>query len=237
MRNAGRFARILAPSHGARARYVEAGFPPGRISVVPYFCPVEPADLPRPIPERPTITFLGRIAPNKGQEYFVAALGMLPSEVRGVMVGNLGANGEAVMRALAEDHGCADRLELRGWASREEVRQLLDETSVFVFPSLWPETLGIVGLEALSRGVPVVASNLGGTSEWCLEGETGYRVPPKDARAIRDAVLKLIVEKDRLKAFGRRGIDLIRERFLPGTHVDILSELYQEAVARGITHV
>jgi glycosyltransferase involved in cell wall biosynthesis len=236
-RNGSRFARVIAPSHGARARYVEAGFPPDRIPVVPYFCPVEPAEAPRPVPARPTITFLGRIAPNKGQEYFVEALGMLPSEVRGVMVGNLGEGGEAAMQALAERFGCADRLELRGWASREEVRQLLDETSVFIFPSLWPETLGIVGLEALSRGVPVVASNLGGTSEWCLEGETGYRVPPKDARAIRDAVLKLIVDEKKLQAFGRRGIDLIRERFLPGTHVNTLSGLYQEAATRRTTHV
>jgi len=234
IRNAHRFAHVIAPSHGARQRYVEAGFPAGDVSVLPYFCPVEPAETPRPIPDPPTITFLGRIAPNKGQEYFVEALGMLPDNVRGVMVGNLGAGGETAMQALSVRCGCPDRLELRAWASREEVRQLLDETSVFIFPSLWPETLGIVGLEALARGVPVVASDVGGTSEWCLEGETGYRVPPKDAGAIRDAVLKLLRDDSMLSSFGQRGIDLIHERFRPQMHVDALIHHYQSAEAMRI---
>ncbi|RMH68896.1 MAG: glycosyltransferase, partial [Bacteroidetes bacterium] len=162
-----------------------------------------------------------------GQEYFVEALGLLPPEVRGVMVGNLGEGGEEALRNLAARHGCADRLELRGWASREEVERLLDETSVFVFPSLWPETLGIVGLEALARGVPVVASALGGTAEWCLDGETGYRVPPKDAGAIADAVRTLLHDDGRLHRFGERGIELIRRRFLPTQHIEALARVYE----------
>ncbi|ARA94422.1 hypothetical protein AWN76_015515 [Rhodothermaceae bacterium RA] len=227
IRHGGRLARVIAPSHGAKERYVQAGFPPERITVLPYFCPVPPSEAPRPVPARPTITFLGRIAPNKGQEYFVEALGLLPPEVRGVMVGNLGEGGEEAMRNLAARHGCADRLELRGWASREEVERLLDETSVFVFPSLWPETLGIVGLEALARGVPVVASALGGTAEWCLDGETGYRVPPKDAGAIADAVRTLLHDDGCLHRFGERGIELIRRRFLPTQHIEALARVYE----------
>lgn len=231
MQHAGQLAQVIAPSHGAQDRYLAAGIPADRLTVLPYFCPVTPAEEPRPVPARPTITFLGRIAPNKGQEYFVEALGLLPPTVRGVMVGSLGDDGAAAMRDLAKQHGCADRLELRGWASREEVQQLLDETSVFIFPSLWPETLGIVGLEALARGVPVVASDLGGTSEWCLPGETGYRVPPKDAGAIADAVRTLLDDPQRLQRFGERGIALIRERFLPTQHTEALIHVYERALA------
>jgi glycosyltransferase involved in cell wall biosynthesis len=109
------------------------------------------------------------------------------------------------------------------------VIDLLDQTSVFVFPSLWPETLGIVGLEALSRGVPVVASDVGGVREWCREDETGHLVPPKDGAAIADRVGQLLSSKDRLRAFGERGIALIRERFRPEQHVDRLLEIYQRA--------
>ncbi|GIV57670.1 MAG: hypothetical protein KatS3mg042_0583 [Rhodothermaceae bacterium] len=153
------------------------------------------------------------------------------------MVGNLGEGGEEAMRNLAARHGCADRLELRGWASREEVERLLDETSVFVFPSLCPETLGIVGLEALARGVPVVASALGGTAEWCLDGETGYRVPPKDGQAIAEAVRRLLDDEARLLAFGMRGIELIQERFLPEHHVAILEAMYEDVMAASAVHV
>lgn len=230
LRNADRFAHTIAPSSGARNRYVKSGFPAEKITVLPYFCSIEPSKTPRPIPNRPTITFLGRIAPNKGHEYFIKALGLLPEEVQGIMVGNIPADTAKGLQEFARRHGCADRLELHPWASREEVLALMDQTSVFIFPSLWPETLGIVGLEALSRGVPVVASDLGGVREWCINGETGYLVPPKNPDAIAEKVNQLISSEQQLRDFGARGIQLIKNRFTPETHVNNLVQLYKNII-------
>jgi glycosyltransferase involved in cell wall biosynthesis len=98
-----------------------------------------------------------------------------------------------------------------------------------VFPSLWPETLGIVGIEALSRGVPVVASDLGGVREWCVDGETGVVVPPKDPEAISRAVQRLLDDPEQLAAMGRRGIELIHAKFRPQVHVDQLLGHYEAA--------
>lgn len=227
--HADRFAHVIAPSDGAREKYEASGFGQANTSVLPYFCEVEPASQPRPVPDPPTITYLGRIAANKGHEYFVEALGHLPDGVRGRMIGSISEGVAESLRRLAERHGCADRLDLYGWASRSEVVDLFDQTSVFVFPSLWPETLGIVGIEALSRGVPVVASNVGGVDEWCLEGKTGYRVPPKEPAAIAERVERLLADEDQLRAFGERGIELIRQSFQPEQHVDRLLRIYQHA--------
>jgi len=227
--HAGDFAQVIAPSDGAREKYAASGFEEANTSVLPYFCELEPADTPRPAPAPPTITYLGRVAANKGHEYFIQALGELPEFVRGRMVGGISEGVAQSLRVLAAQHDCADRLELHGWASRSEVIDLLDETSVFVFPSLWPETLGIVGIEALSRGVPVVASDVGGVGEWCLDGKTGYRVPPKDGAAIADRVARLLSDEDRLRAFGEQGLELIREKFRPEKHVDWLLRLYHRA--------
>lgn len=227
--HAGDFAQVIAPSRGARRKYEASGFEGARMAVLPYFCELEPADTPRPVPGPPTITYLGRVAANKGHEYFIEALGELPDVVQGRMVGSISDDVAEDLYALAETHGCADQLELHGWASRSEVLDLFDQTSVFVFPSLWPETLGIAGIEALSRGVPVVASDVGGVPEWCLEDETGYRVPPKDGTAIANRVEHLLSDDDRLRRFGERGIALIQERFRPEQHVDRLLEIYQRA--------
>jgi len=223
------FAHVIAPSEGAREKYETSGFGDAATSVLPYFCDLEPREAPRPLPETPTITYLGRIASNKGHEYFIEALGELPDTVRGRMVGSISDDVAQALRRLADRHGCADQLKLHGWASRSEVIDLLDQTSVFVFPSLWPETLGIVGIEALSRGVPVVASDVGGVREWCREGDTGYPVPPKDGVAIAGRVAHLLSDEDRLRAFGRRGIELIRTTFRPEQHVDQLLRIYQRA--------
>jgi glycosyltransferase involved in cell wall biosynthesis len=227
--NAERFARLIAPSNGAREKYETSGFEDADMTVLPYFCELELADTPRPAPDPPTITYLGRVAPNKGHEYFIEALGRLPEPVRGRMVGGISKEVAHSLSRLAEKHGCADQLELHGWASRSEVVDLLDRTSVFVFPSLWPETLGIVGIEALSRGVPVVASDVGGVREWCLDGKTGYVVPPKDGAAIADRVRRLLADEQRLLTFGKRGIRLIQESFRPDQHVDRLLQIYQRA--------
>lgn len=227
--HADNFARVIAPSERAREKYETSGFEGADMAVLPYFCELDPADGPRALPDPPMITYLGRIAPNKGHEYFIEALGELPESVRGRMVGGMSDDVAQSLRTLAERHNCADRLELHGWASRSEVVDLLDQTSVFVFPSLWPETLGIVGLEALSRGVPVVASDVGGVTEWCREGETGHLVPPKDGTAIAERVAHLLADESRLRAFGERGIALIQKRFRPEQHVDRLLRIYQRA--------
>ena len=211
---------------------MRAGFDAATVTVLPYFCPLEPRAEPRPVPETPTITFIGRIASNKGYEYFVEALGQLPPMVQGIMAGSFTDESEQAIQALAQQHGCQERLSLRPWATREEVLQILDATTVFVFPSLWPETLGIVGIEALSRGVPVVASDVGGVREWLRDGENGRLVPPKSATRISEAVLALMDSTPKLIESGKRGIETIREAFMPRQHTDQLVKIYEYAASR-----
>ena len=229
-KNALRFGKIIAPCSYAQDRLLQAGFDSDQVTVLPYFCPLEPLLYPRSLPKRPTITFMGRIAPNKGHEFFVQALGKLPGEVQGIMVGNFTDTTERTIRQLAQQQGCENRLSLRNWASRDEVLQILDDTTVFIFPSLWPETLGIVGLEALARGVPVVASDIGGVREWLRDGENGILVQPKAPDQISAAVLSLIKDERQLNSFGECGINTIKEKFMPSQHTTELIRNYEQVV-------
>jgi glycosyltransferase involved in cell wall biosynthesis len=225
-RNLPRFASVIAPSESARQRFLQVGMPADRTTTLPYFCPTEPLIRPRPEPDRPTILFMGRIRPNKGYRYFIEALGQLPASVRGILVGDLTPNREEELRRLAAQAGCGQRLELRPWAGRDAVEQMYRQASIFVFPSVWAETLGIVGLEALACGVPVVASDVGGVREWLREGETGLLVPPKDAGALARAVRELLSPEDRRRRLGQNGICLIRERFCLKAHLSKLETIY-----------
>ena len=229
LRNADRFAHIISPSRATKKRHVDGGMPAENITPLPYFCSLEPRTAPRSLPDPPVITYIGRVAGNKGCEFFVEALGLLPDSVQGRVVGAAAEDDKATVRNWADEHGCADRLTVEGWADRAEIPEILDRTSVLVFPSLCVETLGIVGLEALSRGVPVVASDVGGVREWCHDGETGFVVPPKDAAAIADRTQRLLTDYERLRAFGRRGLKVIRNRFTPERHVDRLLNIYERA--------
>ena len=84
-------------------------------------------------------------------------------------------------------------LVMRGWAEREDVLRALARATVLVFPSLWPEPLSRVLLEALALGTPVAAMDTGGTREILGEGEAGLLV--SDARALSDAVGRLAADE------------------------------------------
>ena len=226
-RNAGRIAAVVAPSEYARGRFIEAGFPEDRVVTLPYFCPIEPFAEPRCPPAVSTVLFIGRVRPVKGYRYFIEALGMLPASVQGIMVGDVTPDQADEVRTLAARFGCADRLQVRPWASREEVAGLYCQATVMVFPSIWAETLGIVGLESLACGVPVVASDVGGVREWLHDGKTGFLVRPKDARGLADAVHKVLDAEDTGFMMGQRGISLVQERFSLGSHIARLEAIYK----------
>jgi glycosyltransferase involved in cell wall biosynthesis len=234
---ANRFALAIGNSGYMRDRFIGAGFPAGRVTTLPYFCPLDPLDAPRPLPAEPTILFIGRARPNKGYRYFVEALGQLPKTVRGIMVGDFSGDSSVAVRRLAEKSGCADRLELRSWAAREAIREIYEAATVTVVPSVWAEPLGIVGLESLACGVPVVASDVGGVREWLLDGETGRLVPVKNAAAIARAVSEILESPDSGRRLGENGCELIRTKFSVKRHVDDLLAWYQSLIAQpGLVH-
>ena len=224
----GKSVDLIAPSQRAKERFLQAGFDSNKITVLPYFCPVKPLENPRPLPSEKIVTYMGRIAPSKGYRYFIEALGLLPQDVKGIMVGNFSEETEKRVTDLADKYGCRSRLELRGWATRDEVVNIQDRTSVFVFPSLWPETLGIVGIEAFARGVPVVASNIGGVTEWLIDGQNGFLAKPKSALEIKNGIEQILSSDEKQIAFGTCGIETINTKFLPQTHTDKLVALYEQ---------
>jgi len=229
MKHANEFAGLVAPSVSAAERYIAAGFPEDRVQVIPYFCPIEPAEHPRPVPDIPMLTYLGRIAPSKGWEYFIDALGQLPGHVQGRMIGASRPEQQSAIVARAKAVGCEGRLEVIPWASREDIEQYVRETSILVFPSIWPETLGIVGLEAFAHGVPVIASDIGGVREWLEEGVNGHAVRPGSGEAIAVAAGDLLADTARITRYGAAGQDTIRKRFMPEQHLEKLCRVYEAA--------
>jgi glycosyltransferase involved in cell wall biosynthesis len=229
-RNSRRFAGVVAPSEAARQRFLAAGFEPSSARTLPYFCSLIPAEAPRRLPDQPTVLFIGRVRPNKGVDTFLEAVARLPSEVRALMVGDFTAESREKIEARAVVLGMSERLEMRGWSSRDDVRQVFEEATVLAFPSLWPETLGIVGIEALACGVPAVASDIGGVREWLLPGETGVLVPPKDPVALAAALQELLFDESRNRQFGRNGIRLIHDNFSVETHIAGLLQIYKSCL-------
>ena len=210
--------RVISTCSDEAFELMRFGLPADRISVVPcgvdlgLFTTTGPAEA-RP-PDRQRVVVVTRLVERKGVGNVVEALAQVP-DVELVVAGGpprerLGADPEAVrLRALASAHGVADRVELRGRLPHEDVPRLLRSADVAAICP-WYEPFGIVPLEAMACGVPVVASAVGGMLDTVVDGMTGLLVPPRCPERIAEALSELLGDPARRAAMGSVAADRAR---------------------------
>jgi glycosyltransferase involved in cell wall biosynthesis len=220
-------AAVIAYSEYVRAVALANGVAAERCHVVPYFVSRPPA--PEPLPERRTIAFAGRIEPDKGLDVLLAALALLPDAWDELLVAGDGSD-RSRCEQLAAQAGISGRVRFAGWLAPAGLDDVLLQARVVVIPSRWPEPFGIAGLDALARGRPVVASAVGGITEWLEDGAVGRLVPAGDAAALAEAVASLLADPELARALGEEGWRRA-ERFSPERHLAALDEVYALASA------
>jgi glycosyltransferase involved in cell wall biosynthesis len=160
---------------------------------------------------------LSRLVERKGIGNVIAALAQVPDAELVVAGGgdaaSLHADVEAQrLKLLAAQCGVGDRVELRGRVDRDSVPALLRSADVVVCAP-WYEPFGLVALEAMACGVPVVATAVGGLVDTVIHGVTGMHVPPRDVDALAAGLRTLLADPDRRSALGRAGCERARSRY------------------------
>lgn len=202
------------------------GVPGSRITVVPcgvdtrLFSPNGPSET----ADRPfRIMTVGRLVPRKGVGLTISALATLVAAGRDdielvVLGGSSGPDriqeDPDVQRLLAHARslGIDDRVVFRGQVRQDELPAALRSAHVVVCAP-WYEPFGIVPLEAMATGTPVVAAAVGGLIDSVVHGRTGLHVPPRDAGAIADAVTALLDDPELLASLGAAGVERTRSRY------------------------
>lgn len=184
------------------------------------------------------ILFVGRLVERKGVGNLVDAVAALPRELdaRLVIIGD-GPESEPIRRR-AEQRGIGERVELRGREPDDALRAAYASADAFVLPAIVDargdtEGLGVVLLEAMNFGVPVIASATGGIVDIVLDGETGLLVPPGDVAALSSALERLARDRGLAASLGARGQRFVSERFSWSAIVDRWIALYARVVAAG----
>jgi glycosyltransferase involved in cell wall biosynthesis len=138
--------------------------------------------------------------------------------------------GDGAMRAQVEQAAkeSGGKIRYLGWADRENMSRLLSGACSLWLPSLWAEPFGIAGLEAMSVGVPVIASRVGGISEWLEHGRGGYMVPQGDASALAAAARRLEQDPDLAQEIGLTGAERVKRDYAPGSLMEELKEFYNQ---------
>ena len=213
--------RIVATCTDEVFELVRQGADARRISVVPcgvdlkLFRPDGPL-APREGARRRLVT-VGRLVERKGVGNVVEALAGLPDTELVIAGGpdarDLDGHPEVErLRRLARRRGVADRVTLLGRLGRSEVPRLLRSAdAVACVP--WYEPFGIVPLEAMACGVPVVATAVGGMIDTVVDGQTGVHVPPRRPRDLAAATLPLLADAALRRGLGAAGSRRARERY------------------------
>ena len=193
--------------------------------------------LPNPVPialvtrraagAAPHVVFLGRIWAKKGAFALVEAWAKAGGSAGHLTMAGDGEPERA--RQAARELGVADSVTVHGWLSPDEVADLLADADVLALPSE-NEGQPMVVLEAMSRGLAVLATRVGGIPELVTDGVEGLLVPPDDAGALADALGELLADEGRRRALGEAGAARARAEFAADTVAARIEDLYHEVL-------
>ena len=227
-----RMDRIVACSRWIQRELAHDGIPSEWVTL-----PV-PAPAPgfrrRPDPG-PLFLFLGRLVHEKGVFGLVRAFARVRTEIPAARLRLVGEGSEgAAVERLTHELGLADAVDRVGWLDPPAVEQELERAWALVAPSLYAEPLGFVALEAIVRGVPVIASDRGGFGETVEEGVSGLLFSNGDEAALAGRMLEVA----RRNAFPDHGIpdEAVRrtaERHSMRRHVERMRGIFLEVAGEG----
>jgi rhamnosyl/mannosyltransferase len=209
-----------------------------RVGIVPYGIDLEPYQDPvhderarvfRARLGEKVILAAGRLIYYKGFEVLLEALARLDAHLVIVGEGPLRASLEAKARSL----GIAGRVTFTGGIHQSEIPAWYRAADVFAFPSIArSEAFGIVQLEAMASGLPVVNTQLdSGVPFVSVDGETGVTVPPGDPAALAAALGMLLADRELRERLGRRARQRVRELFSKARMADEIRAVYRKVLS------
>jgi starch synthase len=184
-------------------------------------------------PGRPTVVYVGRVTRQKGLPVLLRAAELLDPQVQLVLCAGqadtpeLGAEVTGLVTHLRE--GRSGVIWLDEMLPKHEVIQILSHATVFACPSLY-EPLGIVNLEAMACGTPVVGSSVGGIPEVVLDTQTGLLVPPDNHVLLAEALTSLLTDPPRAAAMGELGREHVAAEFSWSSIAAQTAALYTDLV-------
>ncbi len=235
--------RVVVASIDEQKQLVRfCGADPARISLVPcgvnldVFRPIDKQEARRQLGLRDDdriLLFVGRIEPLKGLDILLGAAAQVESDSDCfvLVVGGDGSTKEGEvprLRHLASELGIAERVSFLGAVDHERLPLFYSAADVCVVPSFY-ESFGLVALEAMACGTPVVASRVGGLAGTVRDGETGYLIPWRCPEPFAERLELLLDNEELRRAFGQSAREFV-ERFRWDNVADATLALYQELI-------
>lgn len=198
-----------------------------RLVKIPNFIQLSDDDFKDIKREPNTLLFLGRLIDEKGFFELLSAIKLVKVRFHNIKLLCGGEGNLEIVQASIERLGIVNNVELLGWVNDEKKDHLLKCASVFILPS-YIEGFPMVILEAMSKAVPVIATEVGGIPDIIESGKDGFLVKSGDIAAIADAIILLLDNASNRKHIGDAGRNKVADQFTVQKVLPMLENVYRE---------
>ncbi len=221
----GKVRRFLVGSEWMRRELVVNGIPAERVEIVPPI-PAALGEI-RSVPpsDAPEVLFVGQVIRGKGVDLLLRALAQVSPPWHATVVGT--GNHLDTCKDLAKDLEIEERVHFAGWVPHDELTPFYVDAALTVVPSRWPEPFGMVGIEAMARGRPVVGFAVGGIADWLEDEVTGLLVQEADTVAMAAAIGRLLGDAALRLRLGEAAVQRVRERYQPSGYLKRLMQILE----------
>lgn len=190
--------------------------------------PPMPITIPNPAPSafgpENVILFIGQIIRGKGLDCLIRALAQIKTPFCLIVCGS--GYYTDYCQQLAKDLGIATSVEFRGFIPHEMLPDLFTNATLVAVPSVWPEPFASVGLEVMRYGLPVVAFDSGGISDWLKNNYNGLLIPWMDISAMAQSIDWLLNHKEEARRMGENGQHFVREKYDFGHYLQNMQRVF-----------
>lgn len=236
------FEHMITVSEAVKQKHVQVGFNKNHISVISLAC------VPSTMVSKKSRHFLkdsdkvrllyvGQLTREKGVHVAMESIDYLVNVLRieNVILDVFGDGPDEYkneLKSIIHSRGIDNYVTFRGKKTREMILHIYNDYDILLFPSIWEEPFAGILVESLSQGLPVVASNTGGTSEIIFDGFNGILVPPGDSIKMAEAVKNILESQSLYEYMSNHGISEVETKYTN----EVIIEKIQQYLNRVIGH-
>lgn len=214
--------KFIALTEFSRQKFIQGGLPAEKVVVKPNFLAPDPGEGTH---AGDFALYVGRLSREKGIEAMLQAWTRIPPRIPLQIVGD-GPMAHEVQQAVER----CPHIRWLGRQPRETVLELMRQARLLIFPSVCYENMSLTIVEAMATGLPVIASGHGSMASMITPHQTGWLFPPGDAEALREQVLCVWDQRNRLWEVGRAARSEYLQRYTAERNYELLTAIYQQAI-------
>jgi glycosyltransferase involved in cell wall biosynthesis len=218
-------AAWIVLSEAQKQVHLRMGLPEESLHVVPHFLSAQWEE-PSKVPKEGYALFLGRLSPEKGVKQLLTAWKKVRSPLARLVIAGTGSD-EEHLRSLARD---LPTVEFRGFVERSQHDDLWAKAKFLIVPSIWQEPFGLVALEAMAHGRPLVVSNLGALPE--IVGEAGLVADPTRTDELAAACDTLLADYPLARRMGHSGFVRMKQHYHRELWLERIRQVYASCGVR-----